>query len=150
MQTKEKISAAVKSAVESAMQDGALKFSDALPDVALEVPPKKEFGDFATNFAMQTAKIFRTSPRKIAEEIKSRISSDLFDRIEIAGAGFMNFYLRGDVIYRQLKEIYDAGENFGNIFGEVSFIPARLLTVKNKCALIGVKRMWRNWQTRRT
>lgn len=113
LQTKEKISAVVKAAVEAAMQDGALKFSDALPEVALEVPPKKEFGDFATNFAMQTAKIFRTSPRKIAEEIKSRITSDLFERIEIAGTGFMNFYLKSDVIYRELKEIYDAGKNFG-------------------------------------
>ncbi|MBQ3726278.1 MAG: arginine--tRNA ligase [Selenomonadaceae bacterium] len=115
MQTKDKIAAAVKAAVEAAMNDGALKFSDALPEVALEVPPKKEFGDFATNFAMQTAKIFRTSPRKIAEEIKARINSDLFERIEIAGAGFMNFYLRPDVIYRALKEIYDAGENFGHL-----------------------------------
>ena len=113
LQTKDKIAAVVKVAVEAAMQDGALKFSDALPEVALEVPPKKEFGDFATNFAMQTAKIFRTSPRKIAEEIKSRITSDLFDRIEIAGAGFMNFYLKSDVIYRELKDIYDAGKNFG-------------------------------------
>ncbi len=113
MQTKDKIAAAVKSAVEAAMSDGALKFSDALPEVALEVPPKKEFGDFATNFAMQSAKIFRTSPRKIAEEIKARINSDLLDKIEIAGAGFMNFYLRSDVIYRELKSIYDAGENFG-------------------------------------
>ncbi|MBR4151661.1 MAG: arginine--tRNA ligase [Selenomonadaceae bacterium] len=113
MQTKEKIAIAVKAAVETAMKDGALKFSDALPEVALEVPPKKEFGDFATNFAMQTAKIFRTSPRKIAEEIKARIDTELFDKIEIAGAGFMNFYLRSDVIYRELKNIYDAGENFG-------------------------------------
>ncbi len=115
MQVKDKIAAQIKLAVEAAMNDGALKFSDALPEVALEVPPKKEFGDFATNFAMQTAKIFRASPRKIAEEIKSRISSDLFERIEIAGAGFMNFYLRNDVIYRELKTIYDAGENFGNL-----------------------------------
>ena len=115
MQTKEKIAAAVKSAVEAAMNDGALKFSDTLPDVALEVPPKKEFGDFATNFAMQTAKIFRTSPKKIAEEIKARISSDIIERIEIAGAGFMNFYLRGDVIYRELKKIFDAGKNFGHL-----------------------------------
>lgn len=114
MQTKEKIAETIKTAVAKAMQDGALKFSDALPEVALEVPPKKEFGDFATNFAMQTAKIFRTSPRKIAEEIKARINSDLFDKIEIAGAGFMNFYLKSDVIYRELKDIYDAGENFGN------------------------------------
>ena len=115
MQTKDKIAAQIKAAVEVAMQDGALKFSDELPEVALEVPPKKEFGDFATNFAMQTAKIFRTSPRKIAEEIKSRIQSDLFERIEIAGAGFMNFYLKPDVIYRELKKIYDAGKNFGHL-----------------------------------
>ncbi|MBQ3444714.1 MAG: arginine--tRNA ligase [Selenomonadaceae bacterium] len=115
MQAKEKIAAAIKSAVVAAMNDGALKFSETLPEVALEVPPKKEFGDFASNFAMQTAKIFRTSPRKIAEEIKARIHSDLFERIEIAGAGFMNFYFKGDVIYRELKEIYDAGENFGHL-----------------------------------
>ncbi len=115
MQTKDKIAEAIKSAVEAAMKDGALKFSDALPEVALEVPPKKDFGDFATNFAMQTAKIFRTSPRKIAEEIKSRITSALFDRIEIAGAGFMNFYLKPDVIYHELKKIYDAGKNFGHL-----------------------------------
>ena len=115
MQAKEKIAAAIKSAVEAAMQDGALKFSETLPEVALEVPPKKEFGDFATNFAMQSAKIFRTSPRKIAEEIKARITSDLFERIDIAGAGFMNFYFKGDVIYRELKEIYDAGKNFGHL-----------------------------------
>ena len=115
MQTKDKIAAAIKSAVEAAMNDGALKFSETLPEIALEVPPKKEFGDFATNFAMQSAKIFRTSPRKIAEEIKARISSDLFERIEIAGAGFMNFYLKSDVIYRELKKIYDAGKNFGHL-----------------------------------
>jgi len=115
LQTKEKITAALKAAVAAAMNDGALNFSDALPEILLEVPPKKEFGDFATNFAMKSAKIFRTSPRKIAEEIKSRIKSDLFERIEIAGAGFMNFYLRSDVIYRELKDIYEAGENFGNL-----------------------------------
>ena len=115
MQTKEKIAQAVRAAAQAAIDDGALKAADNLPEVALEVPPKKEFGDFATNFAMQTAKIFRTSPRKIAEEIKARINSELFERIEIAGAGFMNFYLRGDVIYRELKEIYDAEENFGHL-----------------------------------
>lgn len=115
MQIKDKITAAVKAAVESAMNDGALNFTEELPEVALEVPPKKEFGDFATNFAMKTAKIFRTSPRKIAEEIKARINFDLFERIEIAGAGFMNFYLKSDVIYRELMEIYYAGKNFGHL-----------------------------------
>ena len=115
MQTKDKIVAAIETAARAAMDDGALKFSDALPEIALEVPPKKDFGDFATNFAMQSAKIFRTSPKKIAEELKARINCDLIERIEIAGAGFMNFYLKSDVIYRELKEIYDAGEDFGNL-----------------------------------
>ena len=115
MQTKDKIVAAIETAARAAMDDGALKFSDTLPEIALEVPPKKDFGDFATNFAMQSAKIFRTSPKKIAEELKARINCDLIERIEIAGAGFMNFYLKSDVIYRELKGIYDAGEDFGNL-----------------------------------
>ncbi|MBR3746911.1 MAG: arginine--tRNA ligase [Selenomonadaceae bacterium] len=115
MQTKDKIIAAIETAARAAMDDGALKFSDSLPEIALEVPPKKDFGDFATNFAMQSAKIFRTSPKKIAEELKARIDCDIIERIEIAGAGFMNFYLKSDVIYRELKEIYDAGEDFGNL-----------------------------------
>ena len=115
MRIKDKIAAAVTAAVEAAMADGTLKSTGELPTVLLQIPPKKEFGDFATNFAMQSAKIFHTAPRKIAEEIKARINSDLFERIEIAGAGFMNFYLRDDVIYHELKKIYDAGKNFGHL-----------------------------------
>ncbi|MCR5834227.1 MAG: arginine--tRNA ligase [Selenomonadaceae bacterium] len=115
MQSKDKITAAINEAVVSAMKDGVLNSVEELPPVGLEVPPKKDFGDFATNFAMKTAKLFHTSPRKIAEEIKARINSDIIDKIEIAGAGFMNFYLKSDVIYRELKDIYDAGENFGQL-----------------------------------
>ena len=115
MHTRDKIISAVKLAAQAAVDDGALTLTGQLPDVSLEVPPKKDFGDFATNFAMQSAKIFRTSPRKIADELKARINCDIIERIEIAGAGFMNFYLKPDTIYRQLKEIYDAGEDFGNL-----------------------------------
>ncbi len=116
LEVKEKIIGAIKIAVKSAMEGGVLKNSDDLPEIVLEVPPRKEFGDFSTNFAMQSAKIFRTSPRKIAEEIKTRIESAAWlDKIEIAGAGFMNFYLSRDVIYQELANIYGAGENFGQL-----------------------------------
>ena len=115
MEVKNKIIAAIKKAVESAVKDEVLKSSGEFPEIALEVPPKKEFGDFSTNFAMQSAKIFHTAPKKIAEEIKSRIDADFIEKIEIAGAGFMNFYLKSDVIYHELKNIYDAGENFGQL-----------------------------------
>ena len=72
MDVKQKIIDAVKTAANSAISDGVLKTSENLPEISLEVPPKKEFGDFSTNFAMQSAKVFHTAPRKIAEEIKNR------------------------------------------------------------------------------
>ena len=115
MEVKNKIIDAVKSAVDAAISEGTFKTADTLPEISLEVPPKKEFGDFSTNFAMQSAKIFHTAPKKIAEEIKSRISANWLDKIEIAGAGFMNFYLKPDVIYLELKNIYDSLENFGQL-----------------------------------
>lgn len=115
MDIKIRIAEAIRSAVQSITDEGIFKASGVLPDVALEVPPKKEFGDFATNFAMQSARVFRANPKKIAEEIKSRIDVDWLDKIEIAGAGFMNFYLKPDVIYRELKAVYDAGEHFGQL-----------------------------------
>ena len=115
MDVKQKIIDAVKTAANSAISDGVLKTSENLPEISLEVPPKKEFGDFSTNFAMQSAKIFHTAPRKIAEEIKNRIAADWLEKIEIAGAGFMNFYLKSDVIYSELKNIFDDVENFGQL-----------------------------------
>jgi hypothetical protein len=115
LDVKQKIIDAVKSAAESAISEGVLKSTGELPEISLEVPPKKEFGDFSTNFAMQTAKIFHTAPRKIADEIKSRISEEWLEKIEIAGAGFMNFYLKADVIYSELKNIFDELENFGQM-----------------------------------
>ena len=117
LQIKNLIAQSITAAVERAVADNLLKPVDAqpLPTVELEVPPKKEFGDFATNFAMKSAKIFRTSPRKIADAILERIDRKLFDRIEIAGAGFMNFYLKPTVIYDQFRSIFDAGDQYGQL-----------------------------------
>ena len=115
MEVKNKIIDVIKNSVDALISEEILKSSGELPEIKLEVPPKKEFGDFSTNFAMQAAKVFHTAPKKIAEEIKSRISADFIERIEIAGAGFMNFYLKSDVIYQELKNIFDDVENFGQL-----------------------------------
>ena len=115
MDVKTEIINAVNSAVERSIKAGTFKFEGDLPEISLEVPPKKEFGDFSTNFAMQSAKVFHMSPKQIAEEIKAVISADCIEKVEIAGAGFLNFYLKQDVIFGKLKEIYDAGEKFGQL-----------------------------------
>lgn len=84
-------------------------------EVHLEVPPQKELGDFATNFAMQSAKALRQNPRKIAAEIVSRLKGNWLDHAAVAGPGFINFYLKANVIYENLGEILKAGEAFGNL-----------------------------------
>ena len=114
MQIKTMIVDAVKDAIRKAVDDGMLKPVDEI-DVELEVPPKKEFGDFASNFAMKSAKVFRTSPRKIADAVLERIDRKLFDRIEIAGAGFMNFYLKPTVVYDHFRSIFNAGDRYGQL-----------------------------------
>ena len=96
------------------MADGALTKAE-VPWPALEVPPKKEMGDFATNFAMQSARVFHVAPRKIAEEVVKRLQGDWLDHVAIAGPGFINFYLKGDVISRQLQSMLDAGEHYGDL-----------------------------------
>ena len=97
MDIKEQLSAAIRQAAEQAIADGVFPAGE-LADILLEVPPDKKFGDFATNFAMQSARVFRMNPKKIAEDLVSRIEGDWLDHAEIAGPGFINFYLKGNVL----------------------------------------------------
>ena len=114
MDIKEQLSAAIRAAAAKAIEDGAFPAGE-LADILLEVPPDKKFGDFATNFAMQSARVFRMNPKKIAEELVSRIEGDWLDHAEIAGPGFINFYLKGNVLYDLLRHLYEGGEACFNL-----------------------------------
>ena len=113
MNVKEKLAGAIARAAEAALADGALP-QGTLPEVYLEVPPEKSFGDYATNFAMQAARALKANPRKIAEAVVARLQFPWLDRAEIAGPGFINFFLKADWLYEMLQEILDAGDCFGN------------------------------------
>ncbi len=114
MDIKETLEQAIIAAAEGAVSDGV--FPDGvLPEVVLEVPPQKEFGDFATNFAMQSARVFHRSPRQIAEELVKRISGDWLERAEIAGPGFINFHLKTNVVYDVFRRILQAGDAYGQL-----------------------------------
>lgn len=114
---KDHLARAVWAAAEEAMAEGVLSRGE-MPAVALEVPPQKEMGDFATNFAMQSARIFRQNPRRIAETIVSRLHLAELDRAEIAGPGFINFFLRADVLYDALSQAIDQGEAYGTLLAK--------------------------------
>ncbi len=114
MEIKEILTKAIEEAAKAAVAEGVFPAGE-LPQIVLEVPPQKEFGDFATNFAMQSARVFHKNPRQIAEEIAGRITGDWLDHTQIAGPGFLNFYLKGNVLYDNFQSILDAGESFGNL-----------------------------------
>ena len=103
MDIKQQIEQALIRAVEAAVAEGILPEGAVLPPVLLEEPPEKELGDFATNFAMQSARVFRQSPQKIAAAIRDRLAGDWLDHAEVAGPGFLNLYLKKTVLSDTLR-----------------------------------------------
>ena len=114
MDIKDILAAAIKAAAQKAIDSGSLK-PGTLPEVMLEVPPQKEFGDFATNFAMQSARSLHCAPRQIAQAVVDNLDCASVERMEIAGPGFINFYLKQNWTSDLLASIIAAGENYGNL-----------------------------------
>ena len=114
MDIKDLLAAAIKDAAQKAIDNGTLK-PGTLPEVMLEVPPQKEFGDFATNFAMQSARSLHCAPRQIAQAVVDNLDCASVDKMEIAGPGFINFYLKQNWTADLLAGILAAGENYGNL-----------------------------------
>ncbi len=82
----------------------------------LEIPKDKSHGDFACNIAMMLAKPLKTAPRKIAEGIVANLEKDEnIEKVEIAGAGFINFYLTNNYLYSVLGAIEEMGTDYGKI-----------------------------------
>ena len=105
---------AIIKTAKNAIAAGVVK-DGTLPEVQLTVPPKKEFGDFASNFAMQSARALRCNPRVLAQYIVENLDCPYVKKAEIAGPGFINFYLNPDWVYDMLARIVEAGENYGNL-----------------------------------
>jgi arginyl-tRNA synthetase len=83
--------------------------------IILERPKSAEHGDFATNIAMQLAKPLKQNPRAIAEAlIKALPPSETVAKVEIAGAGFINFFLNSQTKQTIVRDILQAGEKFGH------------------------------------
>ena len=114
MNIKEILAQSIKDAAQRAIEAGTVKAGE-LPTVVLEVPPQKEFGDFATNFAMQAARSLKCNPRMVAQAVADNLNCAYIDKTEIAGPGFINFYLKQDWIYSLLSNILAQGDAYGNL-----------------------------------
>ena len=89
--------------------------AEPLPSFAVEIPADKSHGDFAANTAMVCARAFKMAPRKIAELIIEKIdlSGSVFERAEIAGPGFMNFFLSKKWFAEAVESVLEEKENYG-------------------------------------
>jgi len=99
---------------------GVLVAEEAVPAVPLpafniEIPADKSHGDFAANTAMVCAKAFRMPPRKIADLIceKLQLEGTIFERAEVAGPGFLNFFLGRKWFSDVVRNVLDEKENYG-------------------------------------
>ncbi|MBI4114227.1 MAG: arginine--tRNA ligase [Candidatus Niyogibacteria bacterium] len=85
------------------------------PDISfsITIPEQAEHGDYMTNAAFLLAQKEKNSPKEIAEKIVKNIDTELFEKIEIAGNGFINFFLKKELLYKELAEVLDKKESYG-------------------------------------
>lgn len=84
-------------------------------DIQFDKPKDEKFGDLSTNIAMILARELKLPPRKIAENIQNKLEYDksLISKVEIAGAGFINFFISDDHYKKVISDIINEKNNFG-------------------------------------
>ncbi|MCQ2462996.1 MAG: arginine--tRNA ligase [Clostridia bacterium] len=104
----------VKKAAAKAAQAGLLPTGE-LADFTVEVPKDRSFGDYSINAAMVNAKTMRMAPRAVAQAITGNMETEnkYFERVEIAGPGFINFYLGSRYYSDILLDIKQQGDGYG-------------------------------------
>jgi len=105
----------ITGALNSAKEAGELSLVD-MPAVSVEKPKEAGHGDFATTVALGLAKPEKMAPRRIAEIITANINdpSGRIEKVEIAGPGFINFFLKDDAWRGVLYDIERQGKSYGH------------------------------------
>ena len=110
---KEQIALLLNGVIEALKADGKLP-TDLEPNIQVENTRDKAHGDLATNLAMTLAKPARQNPRAIAEMILQALpESTIVDKAEIAGPGFINFFVNDAAIYSVVENVLDEADQFG-------------------------------------
>ncbi len=86
-------------------------------EISVEPTRDKSHGDFATNLAFILSRKIKKSPRELATSLQSSLSPNLrnFARVEVAGGGFINFFLQDKILLSFMPEVEEEGENFGAV-----------------------------------
>jgi len=111
----EKVQENLKSEIKAAVLKAGLATEDQISDVILEIPKEKSHGDYSTNMAMQLARVAKKAPRMIAEDIMANFdqSKASIEKMEIAGPGFINFYMNNEYLTDLIPLILDQDQQYG-------------------------------------
>lgn len=113
-ETQKELRLRIIEALGRAVANGELP-AEPIPDFIIEKPANSANGDFSANVALAGARAFKKAPRAIAESIVGNLDLEdtLFERVEIAGPGFLNFYLSQQYYTEIIKDIAAKGEDYG-------------------------------------
>ena len=113
MQAREELSRLVGEALAAARESGALALEQ-IPEAALERPRDEGHGDWACTVALRCAKQAKRNPREIAQAIVDNLpEADFVDKVEIAGPGFINFYLKDAALQHVVAAVREQGDDYG-------------------------------------
>jgi arginyl-tRNA synthetase len=110
---REKIKEIVAAAVKSAIKSDKLEKAD-FPEIKIDYPKEESFGDYASSFALESAKLLKKSPMVIGNTLKEYIEkSDIIEKVEVAKPGFINIFLSKKILYDILISILKAEDAYG-------------------------------------
>ncbi len=113
MQAREELAQLIDAALDAALQSGAFSL-DAKPEITLERPRDEGHGDWACTVAMRCAKAAKKNPREIAQAILDRLpESSLIEKVEVAGPGFINFYLKNSALQDVVAKVRAEKSDYG-------------------------------------
>ena len=101
----------LKLKIQKALSDLGQEVS--LNDIIIEKSKDETHGDYATNVAMKMCKLFGKAPRDVATVLIEKINKDGIDKIEIAGPGFINFFMKHDSLQAFVNKIISEEDNYG-------------------------------------
>lgn len=110
-----KIEALLKNTICQAVNDSGIYNELASGDIIIDIPKDNKNGDYATNVAMQLTRVLKQNPRGIAQTIieHMNLKAASIEKVEIAGPGFINFFMKKDVITNVLKEVLLEKNDYG-------------------------------------
>ncbi len=113
-ETQNDIRTKILDALGRAIASGELP-GEPIPGFVIEVPANRANGDFSSNVAMASARAFKKAPAQIAQIILNNVdlSQGFVEKAEIAGPGFLNFYLKQDFYGAIVKDVIEKGEGYG-------------------------------------